>query len=33
MVTHDHEVANHAQKIIQIRDGQIEKEEMTGGWS
>lgn len=32
MVTHDHEVANHAQKIIHIRDGQIDKEEKTGGW-
>lgn len=33
MVTHDHEVANHARRIIHIRDGQIEKEERTGGWS
>jgi len=32
MVTHDHEVANHARRIIHIRDGQIEKEERTGGW-
>ncbi|HOM94541.1 MAG TPA: ABC transporter ATP-binding protein [Candidatus Saccharicenans sp.] len=32
MVTHDREVANHARRIIHIRDGQIEKEERTGGW-
>ncbi|MDD8020712.1 MAG: ABC transporter ATP-binding protein [Acidobacteriota bacterium] len=31
MVTHDHEIANHAERIIHIRDGQIEKEEKTGG--
>lgn len=32
MVTHDREVANHAQRIIHIRDGQIEKEEKKGVW-
>lgn len=32
MVTHDREVANHARRIIHIRDGQIEKEERIGGW-
>ena len=30
MVTHDHEVAAQAQRIIQIRDGQIEKDERKG---
>jgi len=32
MVTHDREVANHAQRIIHIRDGMIEKEEKKGVW-
>jgi putative ABC transport system ATP-binding protein len=31
MVTHDQEVANQAQRIIHIRDGQIERDERTGG--
>jgi putative ABC transport system ATP-binding protein len=31
MVTHDHEVAAQAQRIIHIRDGQIEKDEASGG--
>jgi putative ABC transport system ATP-binding protein len=30
MVTHDREVANQAQRIIQIRDGEIEKDERKG---
>ncbi len=30
MVTHDREVANQAQRIIHIRDGQIEKDERKG---
>jgi len=30
MVTHDREVADQAQRIIQIRDGQIEKDERKG---
>jgi putative ABC transport system ATP-binding protein len=30
MVTHDQEVANQAQRIIHIRDGQIEKDERKG---
>jgi len=30
MVTHDHEVANQAQRIIHIRDGEIEKDERKG---
>jgi putative ABC transport system ATP-binding protein len=30
MVTHDREVANQAQRIISIRDGQIEKDERKG---
>jgi putative ABC transport system ATP-binding protein len=30
MVTHDHEVAAQAQRIIHIRDGQIEKDERKG---
>jgi len=30
IVTHDHEVANQAQRIIQIRDGQVEKDERKG---
>lgn len=32
MVTHDREVAAHAQRIIHLRDGQIEKEERKGVW-
>lgn len=32
MVTHDREVANHAQRIIFIRDGLVEKEERKGVW-
>jgi len=31
MVTHDREVAAQAQRIIHIRDGQIEKDERIGG--
>jgi len=31
MVTHDREVADQAQRIIHIRDGQIEKDERKGG--
>jgi putative ABC transport system ATP-binding protein len=31
MVTHDQEVANQAQRIIHIRDGQIERDERKGG--
>ena len=31
MVTHDHEVADQAQRIIHIRDGEIEKDERKGG--
>ncbi len=31
MVTHDREVAAQAQRIIHIRDGQIEKDERLGG--
>jgi putative ABC transport system ATP-binding protein len=31
MVTHDHEVAGQAQRIIHIRDGEIEKDERKGG--
>jgi putative ABC transport system ATP-binding protein len=31
MVTHDHEVARQAQRIIHIRDGEIEKDERLGG--
>jgi putative ABC transport system ATP-binding protein len=30
MVTHDREVANQAQRIVSIRDGQIEKDERKG---
>jgi putative ABC transport system ATP-binding protein len=30
VVTHDHEVAGQAQRIIHIRDGQIEKDERKG---
>jgi putative ABC transport system ATP-binding protein len=30
MVTHDREVANQAQRIIHIRDGEIEKDERKG---
>jgi len=30
MVTHDHEVAEQAQRIIHIRDGRIEKDERKG---
>jgi putative ABC transport system ATP-binding protein len=31
MVTHDRDVAEQAQRIIHIRDGQIEKDERIGG--
>jgi putative ABC transport system ATP-binding protein len=31
MVTHDREVADQAQRIIHIRDGEIEKDERKGG--
>jgi ABC-type lipoprotein export system ATPase subunit len=30
MVTHDREVADQAQRIIHIRDGEIEKDERKG---
>ncbi len=39
MVTHDHDVAAHADRIIHIRDGMVEREDrpnggkpMSGGW-
>jgi ABC-type lipoprotein export system ATPase subunit len=31
MVTHDREVAGQAGRIIHIRDGEIEKDELIGG--
>jgi putative ABC transport system ATP-binding protein len=31
MVTHDRDVAEQAQRIIHIRDGQIERDERIGG--
>ena len=33
MVTHDDDIAAYAERIIRLRDGQIETDEQNGGYS
>jgi putative ABC transport system ATP-binding protein len=30
LVTHEHDIAEHAQRIIYVKDGQVERDELKG---